>query len=105
MFPTRRSSAPQTPGDHHAKDLAGSFADLIRYDEDHGSDMTKTLDTFLRCRRSWQRTAAELHIHRQTVVYRIRRVEEITGRTLIESADISELWLALRARELTAVRS
>ncbi len=81
------------------------LGDLIRYDEDHGSDMTKTLDTFLRCRRSWQRTAAELHIHRQTVVYRIRRVEEITGRTLNESAHISELWLALRARELTAVRS
>lgn len=80
------------------------LGDLVRYDLDRDSDMVNTLDTFLRCRRSWQQTAAELNIHRQTVIYRIRRVEEITGRALTESAHIAELWLALRARDLTAVQ-
>lgn len=80
------------------------LGDLIRYDTEHQAELMKTLDTYLRCRRSWQATATELNVHRQTVIYRVRRIEEITGRTLSESAHIAELWLALRARELTAVQ-
>jgi DNA-binding PucR family transcriptional regulator len=34
------------------------------------------------------------------VVYRMERVAQLTGRTLVESADIAELWLALSALEL-----
>lgn len=76
---------------------------LLRYDADHGADLTKTLDIFLTCDRSWQQTSAVIGVHRQTVVYRMRRVEEITGRTLSATAHIAELWLALRARDLLAV--
>jgi purine catabolism regulator len=39
-------------------------------------------------------------VHRQTVFYRMERVEQITGRTLAETADIAELWLALSAHEV-----
>jgi purine catabolism regulator len=42
-------------------------------------------------------------VHRQTVVYRIQRVEQITGRAVAESATIAEFWLALRARDLPAL--
>jgi PucR family transcriptional regulator, purine catabolism regulatory protein len=41
--------------------------------------------------------------HRQTVVYRMQRIEEITGRRIAETAAIAELWLALRAKDLLAV--
>jgi purine catabolism regulator len=75
---------------------------LLRYDAERSTDLTNTLDTFLRCGRSWQLTAALARIHRQTVVYRIRRVEEITGRDLSLTAHIAEMWLALRARDLVA---
>jgi purine catabolism regulator len=34
------------------------------------------------------------------VVYRLRRVEQITGRGVMTTAHLAELWLALRAREL-----
>jgi purine catabolism regulator len=78
---------------------------LIAYDTAHSSDMVGTLDTFLRCERSWLRAAKELGIHRQTVVYRIQRIEEITGRRIAETASIAEFWLALRARDLLAVPS
>ena len=81
------------------------LGELIRYDDEHESEMIRTLDTYLRCQRSWQRSAAELNVHRQTVIYRIRRVEEITGRNLNETAHIAELWLALRARELTSIEA
>lgn len=78
---------------------------LIAYDATHSTDMVPTLDTYLRCERSWLRTARELDIHRQTVVYRIQRVEEITGRRIADTATLAEFWLALRARDLLAVPS
>ena len=73
---------------------------LLEYDRVNGSQLLRSLAVFLTCRRSWQRTASELNVHRQTVVYRMERVAELTGRTLADTADIAELWLALSAFEL-----
>lgn len=73
---------------------------LIAYDTARGADMVQTLDAFLRCNRSWVKTAEAIGVHRQTVVYRIQRVEEITGRRITDTATIAEFWLALRARDL-----
>lgn len=70
---------------------------LLEYDHDTGSELVLSLTTFLSCRRSWQRTARELNIHRQTVVYRMQRVAQITGRNLADTADIAQFWLALSA--------
>jgi purine catabolism regulator len=75
---------------------------LLAYDTAHSSDMVRTLDTYLRHERSLVQTAKELGIHRQTVVYRMQRIEEITGRRLADTAAIAEFWLALRARDLLA---
>jgi len=52
---------------------------------------------FLEHNRSWQRSAEILHVHKQTLVYRMRRVEELTGRSLREMSDVVQLWLGLRA--------
>lgn len=73
---------------------------LLEYDRKTHGELVRSLAAFLACRRSWQRTAERLSVHRQTVVYRMDRVEQITGRTLGETADIAELWLALSAHEL-----
>lgn len=73
---------------------------LIAYDTARSGEMVHTLDAYLRCERSWVQTAAALGVHRQTVVYRIQRVEEITGRRITDTATIAEFWLALRARDL-----
>ena len=43
--------------------------------------------------------AAELGIHRNTLRDRVRRIEEITGRSLAHPDDRAELWLALRLEE------
>jgi PucR family transcriptional regulator, purine catabolism regulatory protein len=73
---------------------------LLDYDRANGSQLLRSLAVFLNCRRSWQAAARELNVHRQTVVYRMERVAELTGRTLTETPDIAELWLALSAYEL-----
>ena len=72
---------------------------LIRYDELHATDLVRSLSVFLEHNRSWQRSAEVLHVHKQTLVYRMRRVEELTGRNLRDTADVVQLWLALRALE------
>jgi purine catabolism regulator len=79
------------------------LGELIAYDGRHSSEMITTLDHYLQCGRSWVQTAALLGVHRQTVVYRIQRIELITGRKIAETATIAEFWLALRAKDLLTV--
>jgi purine catabolism regulator len=73
---------------------------LRNYDAENKSDLVTTLDVFLKNRRSWQTTAKALHVHRQTVLYRIRRVAELTGLNPGDTDALVELWTALRAAEL-----
>lgn len=74
---------------------------LLEYDRDHHTELLRTLATLLRNNRSPKPTAAELFIHRQTLVYRVRRIEELTERSLSNTKDVVDLWLALRAVEVT----
>ncbi|TCK25855.1 PucR family transcriptional regulator [Pseudonocardia endophytica] len=71
---------------------------LLEHDARSGTELTDTLDAFLDESGSWSRTAARLHLHVNTVRYRIGRVEELTGRDLGRFADRVDLYLALRAR-------
>lgn len=73
---------------------------LIAYDVDHGTELVRTLDVFLDANRSWQRAAERLIVHKQTVTYRVRRIEQLTGRRVNDTGDVAALWLALRARDI-----
>ncbi len=68
---------------------------LRDYDREHGSDLVLTLKVFLDCSGSPTRTAAKLHVHVNTLRYRIARIEELTGRDLGSFPDRVDLWLAL----------
>ncbi|GAA0945951.1 hypothetical protein GCM10009560_61330 [Nonomuraea longicatena] len=70
---------------------------LLDYDRRHQSDLVATLGSFLDAAGSWHTCAERLHVHVNTVRYRIRRVEEITGRDLSTMADRVDFYLALRA--------
>jgi purine catabolism regulator len=73
---------------------------LIDYDRTHQTELVGTLAALLRNNRSPTPTAAELFIHRQTLVYRVRRIEELTGRSVSRTQDVVDLWIALRALEV-----
>ncbi|WP_285030615.1 PucR family transcriptional regulator [Mycolicibacterium sp. lyk4-40-TYG-92] len=73
---------------------------LIEHDVQHRTGLVETLEAFLANQRSWQRTAEAMNVHRQTVLYRIHKVEELTGAHLTDTADIAQLWLALQSRDL-----
>ncbi|MGW7548550.1 PucR family transcriptional regulator [Streptomyces sp. NPDC054770] len=57
--------------------------------------LLSTLQTFLACDGSWARTAEALHLHVNTVHYRMQRVEHFTGRDLSRLSDRLDLWAAL----------
>ncbi|HEY1324526.1 MAG TPA: helix-turn-helix domain-containing protein, partial [Streptosporangiaceae bacterium] len=78
---------------------------LIAHDAEHGTAYVDTLRAVLRHNRSWQLAAAELHIHKQTLGYRIRKIEQITTRGLTSTEHLAEWWFALRAHDLLTGRS
>ena len=73
---------------------------LQEYDEQNSSDLVKSLACFLEANGHWGDAAEKLYVHRHTLRYRMKRVEEITGRDLDKSQDRMEFWLALKAKEL-----
>jgi purine catabolism regulator len=73
---------------------------LLDYDTEHSTKLVESLEVFFGAQRSWQEAAKQLCVHKQTLIYRMRRVEQITGRRLDHLDDIAELHLALRTRSL-----
>ena len=61
-----------------------------------------TVRAFVRADRSWQHAAAYVHVHKQTLGYRLRKVEELTGRGFARTQHLAEWWFALQALDLLA---
>ena len=59
-----------------------------------------SLWAFLERNARWESAAKELTVHRHTLRYRMRKVEELTGRNLSSARDRMEFFLALRARAM-----
>jgi purine catabolism regulator len=70
---------------------------LTDSDRSGGARLVDTLDAFLASGGRYKATAEALHVHENTLRYRLARVEALTGRSLASMADRVELWLALRA--------
>jgi purine catabolism regulator len=66
----------------------------------YGGELMRSLEAFIECNGQWESAARKLYCHRHTLRYRIRRIEELTGRDLASARDRIEFWLALRGREL-----
>jgi PucR family transcriptional regulator, purine catabolism regulatory protein len=73
---------------------------VLEYDAQHDAPLVASLRTYLSHNRSLKATSEALHVHKQTVIYRMRRVEELTGRRLQRMEDVVNIWLALRVLDL-----
>jgi len=67
---------------------------------EYGDELLRSLDVFIENNGHWEKAAQALYCHRHTLRYRIRRVEQLTGRDFSHARDRIEFWLALRGREL-----
>ncbi|GAB3821705.1 PucR family transcriptional regulator [Kribbella italica] len=70
---------------------------VLDHDRKTGGELLATLREFLACSGSWSRTAEAMHLHVNTVRYRIERVEQLTGRDLSRLEDKIDVFLALKS--------
>ncbi|RZQ61380.1 PucR family transcriptional regulator [Amycolatopsis suaedae] len=91
-------AAAVEPG--RAAEFAGTLlAPLRELDEERAAELVRTLRTWLAHHGSWDRTAAALGVHRNSVRHRIRLAERALGLDLADPESRMELWFALRWSE------
>jgi Purine catabolism regulatory protein-like family/PucR C-terminal helix-turn-helix domain len=78
---------------------ASLLSPLLDYDAEHSTELVRTLRVFLDCSGSWTKAAEAMFVHVNSLRYRMRRVEKLTGRDLGSLADQAALLLALRLAE------
>jgi PucR family transcriptional regulator, purine catabolism regulatory protein len=69
---------------------------VLAYDAEHSGDLVPSVRVWLEHDRQTDRAARALHIHPNTLLYRIRRFEQISGRSLASTEALAEVWLAMR---------
>ncbi|WP_405106216.1 helix-turn-helix domain-containing protein [Paenibacillus sp. FSL K6-1217] len=72
---------------------------LKEHDREHKSDFLKTVAVYLSLNGNLKESAAFLHIHTNTLMYRLNRIAEITGRSLKETDYRTSIYLDLLTEE------
>ncbi len=67
--------------------IENTLGAVLDYDRENHTDFLQTLEAYLWNNNGLLYTSRELHMHRNSVKYRIGRIEELTGRTF-EDADV-----------------
>lgn len=76
------------------------LAPVLALAPDDRAVMVDTARAWLEGGGSTSTAAKALHVHRNTVRYRVRRLEEVTGRDLARPVDAAELHVALEAARI-----
>ncbi|WP_416873421.1 helix-turn-helix domain-containing protein [Kitasatospora sp. SC0581] len=89
-------------GDGHDVDgfVGATLGPLLAYDARRGTELVRTLRAYFDCGGSLTRAKDELHVHVNTVVQRLDRVEALLGRDWNQPERSLELQLALRLQLL-----
>ena len=98
-FEADDSSGRWLPQDVHALRalIDRTLGPVLRYDAEHGTELVPTVRAWLAADRRSDRVADLLHIHPNTLAYRLRRFAAISGLDPTSTADLAETWLAIRA--------
>ena len=86
------------------KDNAGGWIEhpavkiLDEYDKKNDAELCRTLEVYISCERHYAKTAGILHIHRNTLLYRVRRITELTKADLDDPDERLHLLLSFLAR-------
>ncbi|WP_406376986.1 PucR family transcriptional regulator ligand-binding domain-containing protein [Streptomyces sp. NBC_00647] len=73
------------------------LGDVLRYDETHDSQLLVSVRTWMERDRRTETAAAALHIHPNTLAYRLRRFGALADRDLTSTGALAEVWLAIQA--------
>jgi DNA-binding PucR family transcriptional regulator len=78
--------------------LESRLGGLRDYDRQHNADLVRTLEAYYASGGSLAGTAERLQTHRNTVLYRLHRIQEVAGADLRDPHTALELQVALRIR-------
>lgn len=73
---------------------------LISYDDNKNAELVETLEAFFECHGNLSQTATRLHIHRNTLTYRLEQIASITQLDLNDPDARFSLQFALKLRPL-----
>ncbi len=74
--------------------------ELERYDKENNGMLLQTLETYFACGTNIRRTADALFMHKNSVIYRLSKIESIIGRTLEDPEVLFDLQLCLKLRQI-----
>jgi DNA-binding PucR family transcriptional regulator len=80
-----------------ARQIIGPLAD---YDDQHRGSLVDTIDAFFKHHGNISRTADSLYVHRNTLLYRLDRIQELTGHDLGQADMRLAMHLALKLWQL-----
>ncbi|MER5407246.1 PucR family transcriptional regulator ligand-binding domain-containing protein [Streptomyces sp. NPDC002769] len=73
------------------------LGEVLRYDAAHDSQLLVSARTWMERDRRTETAAAALHIHPNTLSYRLRRFGTLADRDLTSTGALAEVWLAIQA--------
>ncbi|WP_326755762.1 PucR family transcriptional regulator [Streptomyces hirsutus] len=73
------------------------LGEVLRYDAEHDSQLLVSARTWMERDRRTETAATALHIHPNTLAYRLRRFGALSGRDLSSTGALTEVWLAIQA--------
>ncbi len=86
---------PRTVAEGEAA-VSSILGSVIAHDELNNSDLLQSLEVFFEVNRSWKEAAERLGIHKQTLVYRMRKIETLSGKMMRNLQDQTDLYLAVK---------
>lgn len=76
------------------------FAALIRYDDEKDGDLINTLKTYFSCNCNIQKTSEALFLHKNSVIYRLHKIEQLTHSFLNDRESTFQLQLCIKLMPL-----
>ncbi len=76
--------------------ILSTIESLVHYDEQRNMDLIGTFSAYKQCQGNVSQTARILNLHRQSLLYRLRKIESLTGLSLIDPDDLFLLDLCIK---------
>jgi purine catabolism regulator len=91
--------------DHLKRFYLDTLGQLVEHDERKQGDLIRTLNGFFEANGNLAKAAADLDVHRNTLVYRLERISELTEMNLDDADNRLILHLALKIQRVLATVS
>ena len=82
--------------------LPKSLKEMEEYDRKNSTEFLPTLKSYIYNLKNTKETASELHIHRNTLLYRINKIEELFGMSLDSAEDFLYVMMVFYMQDLKA---